>query len=1069
MLHLQSIIKDITNSIFNACIIITRETIYIIENINYNIYYNVSESRRRFYSKYTDNEFILYFVLCFVLSALAGFDSWPGYIYVVALLTTFVFKDLLASLSLLFVLMISCLIHTTNDDYMYGSSILVDNFSGLLCDPLFFILFIYLFKTKTFKNALEELKMSYTDFLKVSLVLFMAYYSFSFFCLWDRQVTESSYYSLFSVTPSIGDQQYMINYDNPFFHLPISLSFYVDELSILFMGLSLLLICLCILFLWPTLELDVNRSLYISQLFLLLTQLQATFTSANLLTFFVAFESLLIPMMIMIAIWGSKNNRQANNYLVFYTMFSAIPMLLAILYINYKAGTLNISELHELMLNHSITWTWEEEMYLWLAFFLGFAVKTPMVPFHIWLPKAHVDAPTVGSVILAGLLLKVGLVGFIRVLLPLFPQATIFFSPYVSAVATVGVIYSSLITLRQIDMKRIIAYSSVAHMNMALVALCSLNGIGIYSSIYLMLSHGLIASGLFFLVGFLYNRFHVRSIENYSGLGTIMPIMCMFFFIFTLANIAFPLTSGFIGEFLLLLGISLTNFYLGFLNAFSMLLTTVYSMLLFGRVFLGELNPWFQNRVEAKYMMEKVTAEVQKDNKQQFSYEYSVYFNEYEYNIFKPISFFDIYYYEMIILIFLLIGIFSMGIYPHFIFKFLVDSPYLSYIINYTLDCVKFHNFLVMMLNNYLVLQINSTFLYGFTPVGKPQPKADFADSWELSFQDPAAPIMEGIINLHHDIMFILVFVAVFVITVMYFIIVHFEHTEYTPKFSYEPLMHNTKLEFIWTLVSIFNRILQFLYLILVGPIWGFFIKYYIDKILYKLSVYRLRFNPLVPVVGMDYVVFRQSEVQSAPLIGLKKEELYLSEQLSESAPLSGDLNDKRFLLWRDYRYTVMCSTGTSNHENRSNFLMKSPPSRGNGSPGSIMSHESNDRYITYDELVWLEDNVGGCMSPLNRNLKLGNRVSLLSNVSFTKNPTGAIGREEVTPLITNTNQQTALHVNSTPVINSVNPIIQSGTLPDLTFETPGVPIETSAADFFFYVMILAINFSIKYIYVILY
>ena len=683
MLHLQSIIKDITNSIFNACIIITRETIYLLENINYNIYYTVSESRRRFYPKYTDNEFVLYFVLCFVLSALAGFDSWPGYIYVVALLTTFVFKDLLASLSLLFVLMISCLIHTTNDDYMYGSPILVDNFSGLLCDPLFFILFIYLFKTKTFKNALEELKMSYTDFLKVSLVLFMAYYSFSFFCLWGKQVTESSYYSLFSVTPFIGDQQYMINYDNPFFHLPISLSFYVDELSILFMGLSLLLICLCILFLWPTLELDVNRSLYISQLFLLLTQLQATFTSANLLTFFVAFESLLIPMMIMIAIWGSKNNRQANNYLVFYTMFSAIPMLLAILYINYKAGTLNISELHELMLNHIITWTWEEEMYLWLAFFLGFAVKTPMVPFHIWLPKAHVDAPTVGSVILAGLLLKVGLVGFIRVLLPLFPQATIFFSPYVSAVATVGVIYSSLITLRQIDMKRIIAYSSVAHMNMALVALCSLNGIGIYSSIYLMLSHGLIASGLFFLVGFLYNRFHVRSIENYSGLGTIMPIMCMFFFIFTLANIAFPLTSGFIGEFLLLLGISLTNFYLGFLNAFSMLLTTVYSMLLFGRVFLGELNPWFQNRVEAKYMMEKVTAEVQKNNKQQFSYEYSVYFNEYEYNMFKPISFFDIYYYEMIILISLLIGIFSMGIYPHFIFKFLVDSPYLTYIVSY--------------------------------------------------------------------------------------------------------------------------------------------------------------------------------------------------------------------------------------------------------------------------------------------------------------------------------------------------------------------------------------------------
>jgi hypothetical protein len=145
------------------------------------------------------------------------------------------------------------------------------------------------------------------------------------------------------------------------------------------------------------------------------------------------------------------------------------------------------------------------------------------------------------------------------------------------------------------------------------------------------------------------------------------------------------------------------------------------------------------------------------------------------------------------------------------------------------------------------------------------------------------------------------------------------------------------------------------------------------------------------------------------------------------------------------------------------------PPSGGNGSPGSIMSHESNDRNITYEELVWFEDNVRGSMSPLDRNLKLGNRVSLLSNVSFTKNPTGAVGREEVTTLVTNTNEQTALHVNNKPIITDVNLIIRSETLPDLIFETPGVSIETSAADFFFYVMILAINLSIKYIYVILY
>jgi NADH-quinone oxidoreductase subunit M len=648
MLILQNIINVIKNFIFTADTVFTASITQLFQ-ISRDIFFKERYSTS---GNYTYYELILYIVL---------YTS----------------------------LVVSILFNTGNYD-IYNTPMVVYNFSRLLHDPLIFILFMYLFKVKTFKSYLEYFEISYTDFLKVSLVLFMLSYGFYFIWLLDSQANESTYHFLLTASHHIGDQQYVLTYNNSLFHLPIGLEFYIDELSMLFMGLSFSLIFLCIVFLWPTLELDVNKTLYISQLLLLLTQLQATFTAANLLTFFVAFESLLIPMMIMIAIWGSKNNRQANNYLVFYTMFSAIPMLLAILYINNKAGTLNISELHELMLNQIIIWTWEEEMYLWLAFFLGFAVKTPMVPFHIWLPKAHVDAPTVGSVILAGLLLKVGLVGFIRVLLPLFPVATIFFSPYVSAVATVGVIYSSLITLRQIDMKRIIAYSSVAHMNMALVSLCSLNGVGIYSSIYLMLSHGLIASGLFFLVGFLYNRFHVRSIENYSGLGTIMPIMSMFFFIFTLANIAFPLTSGFIGEFLLLLGISLSNFYLGFLNAFSMLLTTVYSMLLFGRVFLGELNLWFQNLVENKYMMEKVTMIVQKNHKQEFSPDSTAYFKEYEDELFKSISFFDIYYYEINILIFLLIGIFYMGIYPHSIFEVLVDSFYLTYIINYTSDFLNF-------------------------------------------------------------------------------------------------------------------------------------------------------------------------------------------------------------------------------------------------------------------------------------------------------------------------------------------------------------------------------------------
>ena len=539
-------------------------------------------------------------------------------------------------------------------------------YSILLLIPLvtIFLVLIFSINIPYTSDRVNDFYMEHPSAIYSSFMIIYAYtlikYVIEFFSSYSYTYNQELLFNTYFTAQS----DYTLTLD--YFFNP---SVYLDELGILFMILSFALVVLCIFFLWPTLiETDTNGKMYVIQLLLLLFQLQLTFTSSNLLVFFIAFESLLIPMIMMIAVWGSKNNRQANNYLVFYTMFSAIPMLLAIIYINTKFNTLNISSISFLIDFGFITLSWEEEMYLWFSFFLGFAVKTPMVPFHIWLPKAHVDAPTVGSVILAGLLLKIGLIGFIRVLLPLFPKATIFFSPYVAALATVGVIYSSLITLRQIDMKRIIAYSSVAHMNMAMVSLCSLNAMGIYSSIYLMISHGLVASGLFFLVGFLYNRFHVRSIEYYSGLGTIMPVMCMFFFVLTLANIAFPLTSGFIGEFLLLLGISISNFYLGFLNAFSMLFTTVYSLLLFGRVFLGELNPWFQNLVETQYIFDKV--------KQNNNYNFSGYGG-----LYKSISIFDIYYYEMNIIFTLISYIFFLGIYPQLIFQILINSSYLNNII----------------------------------------------------------------------------------------------------------------------------------------------------------------------------------------------------------------------------------------------------------------------------------------------------------------------------------------------------------------------------------------------------
>jgi proton-translocating NADH-quinone oxidoreductase chain M len=516
-------------------------------------------------------------------------------------------------------------------------------FLSLLILPVFLLLsFVFLNYAQSWPFF------NFVSNLKKTVILFFSVYSMIFFTLFGVLFTlnnsvRSSYLNLTATVQTT----FIFLHDNINFTLcGLNFDFYLDVLSFLFMGLSFFLIALCILFLWPTIELEKNILLYFSQLILLIFQLQITFSSANLLVFFIAFESLLIPMVIMITIWGSPNRRQANNYLVFYTVFSAIPMLLAIFYIYQKYATLNIT-----LLSSLVSWSVQEQFFLWLAFFLAFAVKTPMVPFHIWLPKAHVDAPTVSSVILAGLLLKIGLVGFIRILLPLFLEATHFLVFYIAVLATIGVLYSSLITLRQIDMKRIIAYSSVAHMNMSLVCLCSLNSISIQSTIFLMLSHGFIASGLFFLVGFLYNRFHVRLVSYFGGLATLMPVMTIFFFYFSLANMAFPFTSGFIAEFLLLLSISSTNFFLGFLNATSMLVTTIYTLLLFGRVFLGELKPAFQHLVMQTTTVEKNSTFLQ-----------------------RKISMYDVYYYELIILISLVIPIFIGGVYPQIILTLLNDT-----------------------------------------------------------------------------------------------------------------------------------------------------------------------------------------------------------------------------------------------------------------------------------------------------------------------------------------------------------------------------------------------------------
>jgi proton-translocating NADH-quinone oxidoreductase chain M len=255
-------------------------------------------------------------------------------------------------------------------------------------------------------------------------------------------------------------------------------------------------------------------------------------------------------MYFIVGIFGSRERKiRASYFLFLYTLISSILMFVAILFIYFKTGTTSY-----LVLKTFCSLDFMTENYCWLAFFISFAVKMPLMPFHVWLPEAHCEAPTAGSVILAGILLKLGGYGFIRFSLGLFPDSSAFFSPLVHTISIFGVVYASLTTLQQIDLKKIIAYSSVGHMGLVTVAIFSFNFEALFGSILLMLSHGIVSSALFICVGVLYEKTHTRVLKYYNGLIHTMPLFSCFFIIFTLGNIGLPGTSSFIGEFLVLLG-----------------------------------------------------------------------------------------------------------------------------------------------------------------------------------------------------------------------------------------------------------------------------------------------------------------------------------------------------------------------------------------------------------------------------------------------------------------------------------------------------------------------------------
>lgn len=363
--------------------------------------------------------------------------------------------------------------------------------------------------------------------------------------------------------------------------LNIDFYFGLDGLSIYFFFLTALLIFICVLFSWGGEKIKENMfNLLLLELLLLLV-----FSALDLILFYVFFEAILIPMFFLVGFLGSRARKIRAAYLLFfYTLFGSLLMLIGLIYIYSKFGSLNI----EYISTNSFSEL--EQKCLWLAFFLSFASKIPMFPFHIWLPEAHVEAPTIGSVLLAGILLKLGVYGFLRYSLTLFPFASLYFSPLVYLLSIIGIIYASFTAIRQTDIKRIIAYSSIAHMNLVTIGIFSFTVAGIEGSLLQSISHGFVSGGMFLMVGILYERYHSRLLYYYGGLVHVMPLYSTYLLVFTMANIALPGTSSFVGEFLLFCGIFKTSSFVCILSALGVILCGAYSLWLYNRIIFGNLK-----------------------------------------------------------------------------------------------------------------------------------------------------------------------------------------------------------------------------------------------------------------------------------------------------------------------------------------------------------------------------------------------------------------------------------------------------------------------------------------------
>jgi NADH-quinone oxidoreductase subunit M len=356
----------------------------------------------------------------------------------------------------------------------------------------------------------------------------------------------------------------------------------VDGISLPFVILTTALLPFCIIASWKAITVRVRE--YMMAFLLLETLMVGTFSALDLVLFYLFFEGGLIPMFLIIGVWGGPRRVYASFKFFLYTLLGSVLMLLAIMALYWNAGTTDIPTLMTTAVPRNLqTWAW-------LAFFASFAVKMPMWPVHTWLPDAHVEAPTAGSVILAAILLKMGGYGFLRFSLPMFPLASHDFTPFVFTLSVIAIVYTSLVALMQEDMKKLIAYSSVAHMGFVTMGIFAGTMQGIAGGVFQMISHGIVSGALFLCVGIVYDRMHTREIAAYGGLVNRMPLYAFVFMVFTMANVGLPGTSGFVGEFMTLLGTFKVSITTAFFATFGVILSACYALWLYRKIVFGALT-----------------------------------------------------------------------------------------------------------------------------------------------------------------------------------------------------------------------------------------------------------------------------------------------------------------------------------------------------------------------------------------------------------------------------------------------------------------------------------------------